>query len=211
MSPWTQIDGPHGDHGAVDRDDLVVDGETDGPFGHLVGIGEHAVRLAARHQPTVGPVGAVGECLGDAFESGGVRGGEQLRAGRPRIASDGSYSAAASTSAGSGRVGRRRVVQRAVGLDVGDLGAGDLGERIERAELVQHGVAELLRSHVEVAAPEAEEIGEGDLGADRDVVLHGESQAARRTDGSPAWKPHATLALVTMPSMAASSPSVQTP
>src|SRR4051812_19765356 len=29
--------------------------------------------------------------------------------------------------------------------------------------------------------------------------------------GSPAWKPHATLALVTIPSSAASSPSRQTP
>src|SRR6201993_5443664 len=32
-----------------------------------------------------------------------------------------------------------------------------------------------------------------------------------RPAGSPAWKPHATLALVTIPSMASSSPSCQTP
>src|ERR1700722_15252658 len=37
--------------------------------------------------------------------------------------------------------------------------------------------------------------------------LHTDSRPA----GSPAWKPHATLALVTMPSMASSSPSRQTP
>src|SRR3984957_13036874 len=41
------------------------------------------------------------------------------------------------------------------------------------------------------------------------------SAASRHTanspGGSPAWQPHATLALVTMPSMASSSPSRQTP
>ena len=166
----------HGDHRPVDRDDLVVDGETDGPFGHLVGIGEHAVGLAARHQTTVGPVRTIGECLRDAFEPGGVRSGEQLRAGQTedrerRVELGGGLD----ERSGGGRVGRRRVVQRAVGLDVGDLGAGDLGERVERTELVQHGVAEFLRCHVEVAAAEAGQIGEGDLSADRHVVLHGES------------------------------------
>ena len=34
---------------------------------------------------------------------------------------------------------------------------------------------------------------------------------ARSVDGSPAWNPHATLALVTTSSIAASSPSFQTP
>src|SRR3954452_8122607 len=37
------------------------------------------------------------------------------------------------------------------------------------------------------------------------------AQPRRIVDGSPAWKPQATLALVITPSRASSSPSVQTP
>src|SRR3954454_14063101 len=37
------------------------------------------------------------------------------------------------------------------------------------------------------------------------------AQVCRNVDGSPAWKPQATLAEVTMPSIAASSPRVQRP
>ena len=64
-------------------------------------------------------------------------------------------------------MGDAGVVQRPVRLDVGDAGAGDLGEGIERAELVEHDIAQLVGVDVDEAPTEARQVGVADLGADR--------------------------------------------
>ena len=62
-----------------------------------------------------------------------------------------------------------------MGLHIGDPGSGHLGEGVERAQLIQHGVAQLFGCHVEVPPTEAGEVRERHLRADRHVVVHCES------------------------------------
>ena len=107
-------------------------------------VGDHGARLRAGHEAAVGPVGAIDERLRHGLQSRPLGGGEQLRVGlaedrQRRVVLRGG----GDDSLRLGVVVDRRVVQRAVRLDVVDLGAGDLGEGVERAELVEHGVAQL--------------------------------------------------------------------
>ena len=64
-----------------------------------------------------------------------------------------------------------RVVQRAVRLDVRDGRAGSSSTAIERAELIDHRIGQLVGLHVDESATEPGEVGVADVGPDRDVVL----------------------------------------
>ena len=94
--------------------------------------------------------------------------------GAPSTASDGSYSCAAfaTASACSGCV-MHAWYERAVRLHVGDPGAGHLGEPVERTELVEHGVAQLVGVDVDEAPTEPDQVGVRHLGTDLHVPVGG--------------------------------------
>ena len=94
-------------------------------------------------------------------------------------------------------------------LHVRDPRAGHPGERLERADLVEHVGAKIVRLDVDEAPAEPGEIAVADLGADRDAALGRRVHTRAMIDGSPAWKPQATFALVTTSRSASSSPSAQ--
>jgi len=77
-----------------------------------------------------------------------------------------------------------------VRLHVADLAAGRAGERVEGADLVEDVIGQLGGRAVQEAASR---------------------QGWAVPGGSPAWKPHATLAEETEGMMAASSPIVHEP
>ena len=88
----------------------------------------------------------------------------------------------------------------------------DPGDAVERGQLVEQVVGQLGRLDVDEPAAEAGQVAVGDLRADGHAPGRRRAPHTRRiVDGSPAWKPQATFALVTTPSSASSSPSRQTP
>jgi hypothetical protein len=73
-----------------------------------------------------------------------------------------------------GEVGAARghVVERAVRLHVRERRPLGAGHAADRRHLVQYHVVDLVAAHVHVAAPEAHEVRQPGMRADRDPVAH---------------------------------------
>src|SRR5205085_2853266 len=69
---------------------------------------------------------------------------------------------------------RRHAVKRAMRLDMIQLHALGLEEALERADLIDEAVGELLAGDFHLAAAEALEIRQGRMGSDLDAVLASE-------------------------------------
>ena len=192
--------------------DRALRGEADHVFGDLGGVVQDSSGLAAGDQGSVGVVRAVRERLRDAAQAGGLGLGEgegtrkeqqrQVRPERLHRVDDG---------LGVRLVVDDRVVEGPVRLDVAHLSPVGPGQGLEAADLVEDVVGQFGGGTVQEPAPEARQVPVSHVGADDDAG--GDGVPARPGDGrgSPAWKPHATLALETDPKIAASSPMLQLP
>ncbi len=132
------------------------------------------MRLAAWDEPAVRGVGAVGERLRHGGQPGGLGAAQQFGLRQPQqrqcrvVPADRLHHRV-------GLLGVRghRVVQRTVRLDVAHRGAGDPGEPVERGDLVDDVVGEVVRIHVDEAAPEPGQVAIAHLGPDRHPALGG--------------------------------------
>ena len=186
-----QVDGPRGvavdahragrhrHRGAVHGDDRALRRKADGPPGDDLGVGDERAGARAGYEPTVRPVGAVGEGLRDGDEAGGLGLGVQRG---PRLAQDrqgrvvGRHGIHDRPSLG--RVDGRRGVERPMRLQVRDAGCGHPAHRFERTELVEDVGGEVARVHVDAATAEAREVAVPDLRTDDHSTLCGSGDGA---------------------------------
>ena len=173
VSPWTQSERTStATWLAAGRLDPVLGGHDHGAGGHPLGVVQDRPRLPPGHQAALGGVGPVGEPLADGRDAG-LPG--RLHGHRPGQGEQGQGRVVAPDRLDHGgrldRVAGDPVVEGAVRLHVADPAAGGLGEGLEGAELVEHVGGELVGRHVDLAPPEADQVGVGDLGADGHPAL----------------------------------------
>jgi hypothetical protein len=130
---------------------------------------QQCARLRARHERRLRGVPAIDEELPHGAQSGRLGGGEEHRAGQAEhrqrrvVGADGLHD-----GRGLLLVVHDGVVQRAVRLDVAHAGAGHPAHAVQRSDLVDDVVGQLLGGDVEEPAAEPGQIAIADLRPDRD-------------------------------------------
>ena len=138
-----------------------------------LGVGEHGAGPRARGEGAVGEIGAVGEALEHHRQARRLRRGDDHGTGRRDQGQAVELAERPHHRAGLRLVTGERVVQGAVGLHPAHAAPLRAGHRLQRPDLDDHLVREVIRGDLEEAPAEALQVRIGDMRRDRDAACGG--------------------------------------